>query len=286
MNNKKKLLKKLKKEVITLEKHVKNIKLYNIKNTIIKTMIDGGMIIERACPYILSSFILFQLNLYGDNDPFTRDLIYDIKRTETIKTSTGVIFEKRLNELDVTLKEGILEFSTPWVINEYGFYERKVTRYQVGEVDLNDEKILLMDKKELDNNYQIIDIQDISKDKLDGMDEIYNQEMIITRTFKDKIDYESERYETIFEMASFLILHSILIYVGAFPIKLVRRKFIKKDNYDELKLLKEKYIILKEEDIPNIKEVIEIKKNNLLLFDEEIVDNRQLIKKKVNYDIR
>ena len=87
-------------------------------------------------------------------------------------------------------------------------------------------------------------------------------------------------------MTGELLLYSVSTILSGKIIKIVKKKYIKDNVIDNLILLKEDYIILDKNDIPNLKRIIEIKNNNLQLFDEEIDNNRKLIKKKVDFNVR
>lgn len=285
MNNKKKLLKKLRKEIITLEKHIENREVYNLKSSIMGAVIDAGIAIEYVLPYIFSALIMFQVNISDGNNPLKKDLVYDKLTVETVKTSNGLELDKIFDEYDESLNKDLLEYSTSWIINEYGLYERNITSYQVDDINLND-SFLLLNKEELDKNYNVIDIKKIYKDKLNDEDKIYNQDLVIIKSIKEELDLNNPRYENIFEMTGEFLLYLISTILSGKIIKIVKKKYIKDRIKDNLTLLKEDYIILDEKDIPNLKRIIEIKNNNLQLFDEESDNNRKLIKKKVDFNVR
>lgn len=283
MDSKKKLLKKLRKEVMTLEKHIEKREKYNLKNKIIRKVIDTGIAIEYLFPYILSSLIMFQVNLYDGDNPLKRDIVYDKKQIEITKTSSGVQFDKVFDEYDKSSNDEFLEYSSSWAINEYGLYEREITSYQIDDIELNDE-ILNMTKQELDDSYQVIDIKEISKNILTDEDKLYNENLVVIKKISEYIDLESRREESIFEVIGSFIIYSGTTFLGGKVIKLVKKKYIKGNIEEKLELLKQNYPILEEKDIKNIEKIIKLKRNNLLLFDEEVND-RKLIKRKVNYDV-
>lgn len=283
MDSKKKLLKKLRKEVMTLEKHIEKREKYNLKNKLIRTVIDTGITIEYLFPYILSSLIMFQVNLYDGDNPLKRDIVYDNKQIEITKTSSGVQFDKVFDEYDKSSNDEFLEYSSSWTINEYGLYEREIVSYQIDDIELNDD-ILNMTKQELDDSYQVIDIKEISKNILTDEDELYNENLVVIKKISEYIDLESRREESIFEMIGSFIIYSGTTFLGGKVIKLVKKKYIKGNIEEKLELLKQNYPILEEKDIENIEKIIKLKKNNLLLFDDDVND-RKLIKRKVNYDV-
>ena len=144
------LVKSLEKDINSLEKKIKYTNIYNIRNQIVRLIIDSGIIIEKSIPFIVSCLIIFNANKYVlHKTPFKFDKVMKKNSIETIDTSNNIHIEK--SSYDVKYKQEKIEFSTGWKLNEKGYYQRIVTEYKINDsIDLNNiDTILKMNNEEI-----------------------------------------------------------------------------------------------------------------------------------------
>ena len=145
------LMKKLTKDANRLQNKIEHRKLYNIRNAVVRSLIKSGIAVDYALPFIIVAMIIANAQTSKGNAPFRVDEIVEKAGIETIDTSSGIHLEHLSYDFDYD--DELIEYSTGWIVNEQGLYERTVTSYRLNDdIDLeNKEKILEMTKDDIDN---------------------------------------------------------------------------------------------------------------------------------------
>lgn len=257
-----------------IKKRIKYRKIINIRNFLIKKLIQSGIAIDYALPFIFSSIIIGTIQANQGNAPFKKDTIATKANIETIDTSNGTHIEHVLNENEKKTRS--IEYSTGWKkINNN--YERIITSYKIDNINLDQkEEIFNLSKKELDK-LRITDIQKISKKELKPEDEIYNKASTIITNYYKSNDVIITRKETTKEN----IVNSInyLIYVLSIGgiITVIGEKYTKKSIKDKLKKYASCLEIINKKDIEKVKKIIEIKQQNIQMIEDNT--NEKIYKK-------
>ena len=269
------LVNKLKKETKELENQIKYRKLYNIRNYGIQLLIKSGIALNHALPFIVAAFIIGHSKLMEEGNPFKIELVSQKANLETIDTSSGKHIKNISYDFDYDDK--ILEYSTGWIINEKGLYQRTITSYRLDkEFDLYDtEKILSMTKEEIEKSLIITNINTIQKNTLSSYDYIYDEDALIFTNHTLSDENTIERYENLSENALQVIYFIILTFAGGTALRLLEKKLIKKNMGDKLKEYIPLYRQISKEELEEMKKMLEIKKQNLsLITSTENEDNK------------
>ena len=263
MFDRNKLVNILTNEINQLENKIEHRKFYSVRNLVVKSLIRSGIAIDYALPYILATILVFQYQVLRGNIPFRYDDIKVRTGIETIDTSTGIHLEHISEDFDYDYV--ILEHSTGWSINDDGLYERVVTSYRMNfEIDLSNIKnVLFMSKDEIDNIFEVFDVQTINKTNLNYEDSVYNEEAIILISQVYSNDNVITRKESLGEN----IFNSLAFLLGVFLLgscfKNIAKCFIKIDIRDRLKVYES---LFNEINLQELEKILEIKKQNLALI--------------------
>ncbi len=270
MMDREKLVDKLSHDVKKMENKIEYIKLYNIRNAIIKTLIKSGIIVDYALPFLLSTIIVSSFQFSKNNPPFIEDEISVKARIETIDTSNGGHIEHL--SYDFEYSDKMIQYSTGWTINERGLYQRTITSYRLNNnIDLSDtDKVLAMSKEEIDNILVITNIQTIQKNSLSAEDYIYSEDALII------IDHTISDTEMIFRKETFgeNVLNStwfiVVLLSWGINIKFLESKIIKEHIRDVLKKYEPLFNKINKEEMEKI---LELRKQNLeMLTSSEEID--------------
>ena len=265
MFDKEQLIKKLTKDIEQLEAQLTNREKYNTHNKIKRALINIGIAADNALPFILATAITSQV-LIKNSSVFKNDNVEKRVSIETIDTSNGTHLEHKASKLNYN-KES-LEYSTGWIINDKGLYQRTVTTYKISkEIDLNNtDKILSMSKEEIDSMLVITNIKTIQKNTLASEDYLYNEDaLIITnhKTIKTKSDATSDMAKE-HSLTIILIAYlSLVTGAGASKIKKILGETYISDKLKTYALL---YEPISFEELLEIEATLEIKKQNLALL--------------------
>ena len=263
MFDRNKLVNILTNDIKQLENKIEHRKFYSVRNFVVKSLIRSGIAIDYALPYILATILVFQYQASRGNIPFRFDDIKVRTGIETIDTSTGIHLEHISEDFDYDYV--ILEHSTGWSINDDGLYERVVTSYRMNfEIDLSDIKnVLFMSKDEIDNIFEVFDVQTINKNNLNYEDSVYNEEAIILISQVYSNDNIITRKESLGEN----VFNSLAFLLGVFLLgscfKNIAKCFIKIDIRDRLKVYES---LFNEINLQELEKILEIKKQNLALI--------------------
>lgn len=263
MSDRNKLVNILTNDIKQLENKIEHRKFYSVRNFVVKSLIRSGIAIDYALPYILATILVFQYQASRGNIPFRFDDIKVRTGIETIDTSTGIHLEHISEAFDYDYV--ILEHFTGWSINDDGLYERVVTSYRMNfEIDLSDIKnVLFMSKDEIDNIFEVFDVQTINKTNLNYEDSVYNEEAIILISQVYSNDNIITRKESLGEN----VFNSLAFLLGVFLLgscfKNIAKCFIKIDIRDRLKVYES---LFNEINLQELEKILEIKKQNLALI--------------------
>jgi len=265
------LIKNLQKEIEGVENQLNNSTFHKLKKFVIRNVLNLGIALEYALPYIIVLVLYFYIYKTEYSTPFKTDLIKKNLNAKTITTSTGIT--KEMTSFDTNYRGNSLKHSTGWLKNEYGLYEREITTYQIdNQLDLkNKDLILKMTKEELEKMIRIQNIETISKNELSQEDNFYKEDMLIlTLTF----DLE-ENYQIVEQSESDNFLESIGYIVASLfsgvALSKIKKIVIKKSLKDKIKNeIKPKYHPLSKEEAEKLRKVLEIKKQNLMILDDNL----------------
>lgn len=254
-------------DVSILENKINNIEFVNKKNKILKALVKIGIKLESARPYITAAILTFYLNPSMINNPpfFLNDLKIK-EQIETIDTSSGFYEEKR--SFDKEYKEEKLQYSTGWIKNKNGLYERTIISYKlIDDIDLNNkEEILSMSKDQLQQLLQITNVETIKKSHLDEDDELFMEEsiIIINHTTSNNTKIVKETNEENYRNSIVFLLLVAIIGLGLHGIKNI---FTKNKIKDKLEDIEESLKPINEEELKLLKKLLLLKKENLSLLE-------------------
>jgi len=281
MLDNKNLIKKLEKEAKGLENKIKYRHLYNIKNLVIKLLLKLGISFDYAIPFIIVAIITFNIQKSFNSTPFSLDEREKKASVQETVTSTG--YHNLVYSFDYNYSDFSFLHTTGWLLNEYGLYERQETSYKLSE-NLDWNSILqMMDnpKEEFEKNLIITNIKKEQKNSLSEEDLFYKESMVIAqRSYEDddKIILTSQSAtEDILEMIIFL---AFTIVFGS-SITYYKNHFIKHGLGQKIENLDTKLKILTKDDVHNLKKILEIKKDNLALLEENATYNEKIRIRKV-----
>ncbi len=268
MNNINELVNKLSRDVKKLENKIEHRTLYNIRNIVVKALLKSGIAIDYALPFILATIVIAHSYSAKGNAPFHIDEITENASIETIDTSSGIHLEYVSH--DFSYDDELIEYSTGWITNEKGLYERTVTSYRISdEIDLSQtDKILSMSKEEVENILVVTNIQTIRKNTLTPEDKIYDSDALIVVNHSKSEDETINRRETSGENIWNSILFIILSLGWGNNFRMIERLFIKTYIRDRLGKYEHLFRQINKEEIEKMKKLIEVKNQNLAMIDE------------------
>lgn len=272
MLNNYELMKKLTNDINRLQNIIEHKKLYNIRNTIVRILLKSGIAIDYAFPFILAAVITVNIQALRKNLPFRIDEIPEKARVETIDTSSGTHIEHI--SYDFSYDDTIIEYSTGWIINEKGLYERTATSYKLNDdVDLeNTEKIMAMSKEELESMLTVTNVETIKKKVLSSNDMIYNSDSIIVIKHVKSEEEKFKRLETRSEnFWNSLIFVVSTLYVG-WNLKIAGILFIITTPKDKLKEYEPSFRQITIEELETMKDIIKLKQENLAMLNSEVTN--------------
>lgn len=270
MNNRSVLVKKLSKDIKRLENEIKQKDICNIRNYALKALVKSGLAIDYALPFIFSVIVLANSQSFKENKPFHIDFVKDKASIETIDTSSGIHLENTSYDLDYDNE--LIEYSTGWIVNNLGLYERTVTSYRISnDIDLNDtQKILSMSKEEIENMLAVTNIETICQDSLKPEDKIYDSDALIVINHTESEEEFIVRPETVWENIGNSMWYMLNILVCGLGMKAVEKLFVKKSIKDRLKKYEGSLKIINKEELEKMKKILILKQQNLAMLDETL----------------
>lgn len=266
MINNNKLIKKLTKDANRLQNKIKYRKLYNIRNVVVRPLIESGIAVDYALPFIIAAIIAANAYSSEGNAPFRADEITEKAGVETIDTSSGIHLEHISYDFDYDDK--LIEYSTGWIVNEKGLYERTVTSYKLNdEIDLeNKEKILEMTKDDIDKALVITNVKKINKNALNPEDEIYNSAAIIVIDHSESEEKTISRLETKSENFLHSLWYIVLVLCWGNNIRCVEKVFVKTYIRDKLRKCEPFFRKINKKELEQMKKILKMKQENLSML--------------------
>lgn len=261
------LIEKLTNDINKLQNKIEHRKIYNVRNFVIKSLIKSGVAFDYALPFIVSAMILANSPLEKGNAPFQIDEVVQKAEIETIDTSSGRHLE--YISYDASFDDKLIEYSTGWIINDYGLYERTVTSYRL-RVNLEEtEKILSMTKAELEGILTVTNVRTIQKNSLDPEDNIYEDDAIIVVDYIESNDKTLTRLETDRENVSHSFLCVLLTLILGWCIVCGKKVIFKTYIRDQLRGYESYFRQINEEELEKMKKILELEQKNLSMLEGE-----------------
>lgn len=266
MKNRNELVNKLSKDVKKLENEIEHMKIYNIRNFVVKLLLKSGIAIDYALPFILASIVIAHSYSAKGDAPFHIDEVTEKANIETIDTSSGIHLEHV--SYDFSYDDELIEYSTGWITNDKGLYERTVTSYRISdEIDpFETDKILSMSKEEIENKLVVTNIQTIRKNTLTSEDKIYDSDALVVVNHSESEDETITRQET----SSENVWHSILFIIKALfwgnNTRMIEKLLVKTYIRDRLREYEPLFKQINKEE--TMKKILEVKKQNLAMINE------------------
>ncbi len=265
------ILKKLEDDVEEIEDKINNAEEYNKKNAIVRKFLKTGIAIDYALPYLLTAIILFSGFKSINQTPFYIDNVTTREYLELTDNSKGQHAEEYVDAID---ELSYVEYSTGWYENEYGLYERISTVYKLNNINIGLEEVLNMSQEELDQYFSIYNAEIIVEDNPENLDPTYNDEIVIVnRVFPTNI-YTDKKEGIVSNLffTTFYLLLTFLLGKGTQEVKKIIFHDYLRNNLERLEI---NYQEIDEAKIAKLKEILELKKENLELVTEKDVKNGQ-----------
>lgn len=269
MINNNELMKKLTKDANRLQNKIEHRKLYNIRNAVVRSLIKSGIAVDYALPFIIVAMIIANAQTSKGNAPFRVDEIVEKAGIETIDTSSGIHLEHLSYDFDYD--DELIEYSTGWIVNEQGLYERTVTSYRLNDdIDLeNKEKILEMTKDDIDNALVITDIKTVKKNALNPEDQIYNSDAIIVIDHSESEEETITRLETKSENFWHSLWYIVLVLSYGNNVRLLEKIFVKTYMRDKLREYEPSFRKINKEELDTMKKILKMKQENLSMLNND-----------------
>ncbi len=270
MNSRNSLVNNLYSDMKELENEIKQKDMSSTRIFIMKSLVKSGIAIDYLLPFIFSSIIIANLQSLNGNAPFNIDNVIDKACIETIDTSSGIHLENISYDLDYDTE--LIEYSTGWITNNLGLYERTVTSYRISnDIDLADtQKILSMSKAEIENILVVTNIKTICKNSLTPEDKIYDSDALIVINHTESKEEFVVRPETAGENikhSMWYIVQSLLCGLG---IKVIEKLLIKNRIKNRLRKYEFSLEMIDKENLEKMKKILMLKKQNLAMLDETL----------------
>lgn len=277
MKNNHELVAKLNNDVNKLQNKIAHRNLYNVRNFVVQALLKSGIAIDYALPFILAAIIFANSQTAKGNTPFRINEITEKAGIETMDTSNGIHIEHI--SYDFNYDDELIEYTTGWIVNDKGLYERTVTSYRLSdEIDLDDtEKILSMSKEELEQLLVITNVKTIKKNTLDAEDSIYNDDAIIVVNHSESETETITRLETSSENTWGTILYIILALCWGNNFRNIEKIFVKTYLRDRLREYEPLFRQINKEELETMKKMLKVKQENLAMVSctEKSVDNKE-----------
>lgn len=263
------LMKKLTKDANRLQNKIEHRKLYNIRNAVVRSLIKSGIAVDYALPFIIVAMIIANAQTSKGNAPFRVDEIVEKAGIKTIDTSSGIHLEHLSYDFDYD--DELIEYSTGWIVNEQGLYERTVTSYRLNDdIDLeNKEKILEMTKDDIDNALVITDIKTVKKNALNPEDQIYNSDAIIVIDHSESEEETITRLETKSENFWHSLWYIVLVLSYGNNVRLLEKIFVKTYMRDKLREYEPSFRKINKEELDTMKKILKMKQENLSMLNND-----------------
>lgn len=262
-----------------LEDLIINSEYYKNHYKVIKPLLNFGIHIPRVIPFILSSMLVtFSLSI-NSRDPFILEERLKKANFKTTYYGTDEILDSY--SFDETFEDS-LKYTTAWKDTKDGLHERIVTTYEVPSHDelLND-KIYTLSKDELDESYNISNVETFIKSVIseDEMRFVHDMAVVEVNNGKSSVDIVLKKQTFMENLFTDVLLYSILtIVVGGFMDYFILEK-MKRKMKNHLEIIDERLNLLDLDTLKKLKKDLELRKENLELLE---VDEKTLEKRRIN----
>ena len=265
-----KILKKITKDVNHLQFQIEHRKLYNAFIVFVRFWVKSGIILDKCFPFFLSTVLVLNSDSFKNDKAFKRDIVSKPAYIQTINTSNG-IFEENIRAVG---GDNIVEYSSAWMINNTGLYERTVVTYKVNnKINLkNIDEILSMTEEELNDLLKIIDVNVVTKEYLTEEDQLYNEDVVIVTQYIKSKDVEVLRQETSKENFEHSVAYIFLTCLFAVWFMKIKKFLIKTVIEDKLEDSLTMHRYIHEIELEDLENILEIKRDNLSLLQNELQD--------------
>lgn len=267
---KEELLKSYYDDYYNLKNKIDNNNKLSFKRIIVTSLIKSGIAIKYSLPYMMSLCILCSFNkIYNDKTLFKDNIKIFSNNIHTI-TSTGI--EDTKKSYDINYSDNKLVYTTKWELDNNYYYKRVETiyDYEINSLCFNSTMFNIINKDFLDDNYKKKDIITYRKKELDINDQIYNNDMFIaTCSNIDYDDYIIHKETTLENISNCLWIYISTVILGYNSTNIMDllygRKLMRKLNE-----LLYKYKKLSKDELIELKQILELKKNNIELLDNKV----------------
>lgn len=276
MLTKEELIKNLKDDINNIEDKINNPDLYNHRTNSIRKLIDIGLLIDYALPFILAGICIFCASCLYGNPPFSKDKVIVKANVQTIDTSIG-IYNKKIS-FDYKYDDEItFQHSTGWEKNDYGIYERIVTSYKIdNSININNkDEYLCLTKQQVENCFAIENIEKIQKNILGPEDSLYDNDMLYITSFKKDRNIVGIRKENSNEVKLANSIYLILTYFLGQKFKPLTDFLVGRHIKYKLGEMKKKYRKVSDLQLEELKNILEIKKANFALLEDSYQDDEK-----------
>lgn len=256
----------IKNDIDDLEYKINNKDRVNRCNFLMRCILKLGLSFDYVFPYILSALIIFNIK---DNKPFVIDEVKANANIKTIDSSLGV--HREIKSYTEKFDDEVLEYSTGWFVNEDGLYERRVTKYKLNsDILLNDlDSIFSMSKDDLDNLLSSKNSV-VVKYSLDDDDYLYNDDVIVVVNHYKSSDDFIYRLETEKENYSYSFAWLFAVLIWGYNISNWKYILIKSYVKDKINGYSVKYKKIDVKELDNLEKILDVKKNNLDMFNDSV----------------
>lgn len=256
----------LESEIEQLEYKIENRKKYNSDKKFKYIMIKGVILLELAFPFTLGLCATsFAFKVFGKT-PIEKTKIIDKPSIQYEIDSTGK--ENKLVSYNQKYDENLIEYSTSWILNDEGLFERQVTTYSYEGYEIKNDydNILSLSKEEMSDIFKIVDLKKIQKTHLDKDDQKYQKDSIVIKQVIDDERFYRVRNETDFENFLELFIFLFLVYVEGVALDNLIGVILKKRISTKFKYMELENRLIREKDIEELRKILILKKENLKLL--------------------
>ena len=256
----------LEKNVTSYNKKLEDCNEHNLKYGVISSLIKAGIALDYIIPFLVSTVFMFNLFKHIDKTPFKTDIKKKYASSYSMMSSNG--YERETISYENKFENNSIEYSSPWIINEHNLYERDVIVYSFNPNNLDYSMILSMSNEELASNYEICDYKKIQKSVLSIDDHIFDEETVVINMV-DNRKHSKEEKESTLEVLIDTLLFAFNVLLSSYIIDRMKNIFIKETIADKLKKVHKKYKPITSKDIECAKRILEVRRENLELVQEE-----------------
>ena len=272
--NKKKLLKKFKRELLEIDRIEKYSSYFRLKYNLIKFLLKMGILIDYGFPFVLYGIGLVFLMPKNDK-PFVVDDVNVMASRKCIETSYGENYD--IIDFNSNIDNDLLVYSNSWCINADGLYERSVISYDISVSDIRDkDSYFNMSKEELDYTLSTVSVDNVIKKEIDEEDKVYFDDVKIL-ILNEEVETSFLKKEDFFRNFSTTLSYLFLVIGISDMIIVLKKDYIRKFCDNTLERLLMMYQYLDNYDNEDFEKVKGVRRENLDLL-EDYGNTKKLVK--------